>query len=188
MSEDKVEPDLREAIGALVGELEKQNDSADVAARLEWLIDVLVMRGHLTTGHRALVKRINADGSQRGVVHLATFRDKHAVGSPQIDCASRLHLCQGRCCTFDASLSPQDVREGKLRWDLHRPYLLEKDRTTGYCGCMGADGACTVYDDRPGTCRAYDCRHDGRVWIDFEARIPAPMPRGVVPRFPTKPE
>jgi hypothetical protein len=31
-----------------------------------------------------------------------------------------------------------------------------------------------VYAQRPGACRAYDCRHDPRVWIDFEARIPAP--------------
>jgi hypothetical protein len=25
-------------------------------------------------------------------------------------------------------------------------------------------------------CRKYDCRHDQRIWIDFEARIPAPLP------------
>jgi hypothetical protein len=188
VSEDKVEQDLRDAIGELVGELEQQTGSADLAARLEWLIDVLVMRGHLTPGHRALVKRIKAEGTQRGVVHLATFRDKHAVASAEIDCAARLHLCQARCCTFAVSLSPQDVREGKLRWSLHEPYLLERDRATGYCQCMDGAGGCTVYEDRPGTCRAYDCRHDGRVWIDFEARLPAPMPAGVVPRFPVTPE
>jgi hypothetical protein len=187
MSDDKVDADLRQALGELADELARQNDSADVAARFEWLVDVLVMRGHLTEGHRRLVKRVNADGAVRSVVHLATFRDKHAVASADIDCGARLHLCQARCCTFDVSLAPQDVREGKLRWRLHEPYLLEKDATSGYCGCMDAAGACTVYADRPGTCRAYDCRHDGRVWQDFEARIPAPMPPGVKPRFPPTP-
>lgn len=185
MSGDKVDPDALGALEELVGELEKQNDSADVAARLAWLIDVLIMRGHLTEGHRGLLKRINAEGQPRGVVHLAVYREKRAVESSDVDCAARMHLCQGRCCTFDVSLSPEDIREGKLRWQLHQPYLLERDRATGYCGCMDGAGAGTVYADRPGTCRAYDCRRDRRVWLDFEQRIPAPMPRGVVPRFPT---
>jgi Fe-S-cluster containining protein len=39
---------------------------------------------------------------------------------------------------------------------------------------MTDDGDCTIYERRPGACRAYDCRRDARVWIDFEARIPAP--------------
>jgi Fe-S-cluster containining protein len=39
---------------------------------------------------------------------------------------------------------------------------------------MNADGACTIYERRPGACRAYDCRNDRRVWLDFEARVPAP--------------
>lgn len=187
MSEDKVAPDLRAELEALVDEVAAHDQGADVVARLEWLIDVLVMRGHLTEGHRKLITRIRADGKERGVVHLATYRDKHAVTSSDVDCAARLHLCQARCCTFGVSMSPQDVREGKLRWELHQPYLLEKDRETGYCRYMDGDGGCGVYDDRPGTCRAYDCRHDGRVWLDFEARIPAPMPPGVKPRFAPKP-
>jgi hypothetical protein len=40
---------------------------------------------------------------------------------------------------------------------------------------MAPSGGCTVYDDRPGTCREYDCREDKRVWIDYEKRIPAPL-------------
>jgi Fe-S-cluster containining protein len=53
-----------------------------------------------------------------------------------------------------------------------KPYALP--RVDGRCVCMDDAGACTVYERRPGACRAYDCRHDARVWIDFEARIPAP--------------
>ena len=33
---------------------------------------------------------------------------------------------------------------------------------------------CTVHEYRPRVCRRYDCRHDPRIWTDFENRIPAP--------------
>ena len=46
---------------------------------------------------------------------------------------------------------------------------------------MDDAGACTAYDYRPSTCRTYDCREDRRVWIDFEARIPAPLPESIRP-------
>jgi Fe-S-cluster containining protein len=71
------------------------------------------------------------------------------------------------------SLSAQDVAERLLPFDIHEPYRLPRDEQ-GRCTCMDAAGACTVYSHRPGACRAYDCRHDPRVWIDFDARIPAP--------------
>jgi hypothetical protein len=109
------------------------------------------------------------------------FRDKRAIASPDLDCASLLPLCKARCCSMDVSLSAEDVREGRVPWVLSAPYLLPKHPTTGYCACMTATGACTVYDDRPGTCRVYDCRHDARVWVDFERRIPAPLAPGLTP-------
>ena len=31
-----------------------------------------------------------------------------------------------------------------------------------------------MHAQRPIVCRKYDCRHDVRVWIDYEERIPAP--------------
>jgi Fe-S-cluster containining protein len=53
-----------------------------------------------------------------------------------------------------------------------QPYALPREN--GRCVCMTDGGACSIYEQRPGACRAYDCRRDRRVWIDFEARIPAP--------------
>jgi Fe-S-cluster containining protein len=35
-------------------------------------------------------------------------------------------------------------------------------------------GRCLVYENRPATCRVFDCRDDKRIWTDFEKRIPAP--------------
>jgi Fe-S-cluster containining protein len=176
--ERRVGPDLVRAIEEMVDDLARHPYSADLAHRLEWVIDMLVARGHLTPGHRRLAARIK-DAS--GVVRLATYPDKRAVVGPDIDCASRLHLCHGRCCSYAVSLSQEDLAEGRLAWDLHHPYALPKDPATGYCACLGGDGRCTVYADRPGTCRAYDCRGDPRVWIDFDARIPAPLPAHLHP-------
>jgi Fe-S-cluster containining protein len=159
-------------IELLAAAIAQRDDHGDLARRFEWLIDTLIFRGQLPSSFRRLVERISKD---RSMVRLATFRDKYQVHSPDIDCASRIPLCQARCCSMEVSLSAQDVREGGIPFDLTQPYALPRDPVTKQCVCMGADGACTIYDKRPGACRAYDCRHDKRVWIDFEARIPAPL-------------
>ena len=39
------------------------------------------------------------------------------------------------------------------------------DRATHRCG---------VYEQRPIPCRGYDCREDGRIWLDFERRVVNP--------------
>lgn len=165
-----VSPDLVAELTALAETLAARDDHADLAARLEWLIDTLILRGQLPASFAALAQKIKGSGP-RSVVKLATFRDKYALDSHDIDCAARIPLCGARCCSFDVALGPQDVAEG-VPFDLHAPYMLP--RAHGRCVCMDAAGACTIYDKRPGACRAYDCRRDPRVWIDFEARIPAP--------------
>ena len=167
----ELDPDMIASLTALAEAVATVDDHADVAAKLEWLIDALILRGQLPPTYRRLVTKINASG-ERGVVRLATFRDKYAIESREIDCAARIPLCGARCCSFEVTLSAQDVAEREIPFDLTRPYALP--RTDGRCVCMDADGACTVYERRPGACRAYDCRHDPRVWIDFEGRIPAP--------------
>ena len=166
-----VSSDLVAELTALAETVAARDDHADVAARLEWLIDLLILRDQLPASFRRLADKVKGQGD-RSVVRLASFRDKYAIASPEIDCAARIPLCGARCCSFEVTLSAQDVAERSVPFDLHRPYALPRDQ--GRCVCMNADGACTIYDQRPGACRAYDCRHDRRVWIDFEARIPAP--------------
>jgi Fe-S-cluster containining protein len=110
-------------------------------------------------------------------VRLADLGDKHAEGQTvEIDCANRIHLCQARCCTFKFYLTKQDLDEGAARWDYGNPYWIRQGQD-GYC--IHSDSqtrACAIHAKRPHVCRAYDCRNDKRVWIDFEKRIPAPMP------------
>jgi hypothetical protein len=162
--------DLVGELTALAESIGARDDHADLAARVEWLIDTLIIRGQLPAAFRQVAAKIRSQGD-RSVVRLATFRDKYAMAGPEIDCAARIPLCGARCCSFDVTLSAQDVVEG-LPFDLLQPYALPRDN--GRCVCMADDGGCTIYERRPGACRAYDCRHDPRVWIDFEARIPAP--------------
>ena len=102
--------------------------------------------------------------------------DKYSLGGlPEIDCADRVALCGAACCRMRFALSRQDVEEGVIRFDLGRPYL-NRVAASGYCVHFDDGGCrCTVYEQRPGVCRRYDCRQDPRIWLDFEARVPSPI-------------
>jgi hypothetical protein len=163
----------------LAADLPELPDHEEAARRFEWLLDALILRGQLPDSFRRLAKKIQADRTPK--VRLSTFTDKYTVESADIDCAARIPLCGARCCSFVVLLSTQDILERKLPFEIERPYELPRDPDTKKCACMDEKGACTVYDYRPGTCRVYDCREDKRVWIDFEARIPAPMPESLLP-------
>lgn len=91
-----------------------------------------------------------------------------------IDCENRVHLCKAACCKMVFPLSRQDIEEGMIKWDLGKPYLIAKG-TDGYCQhfdrqCLG----CSVHAHRPLPCRAYDCRNDTRIWLDFEHKVVNP--------------
>ncbi|HWM86475.1 MAG TPA: YkgJ family cysteine cluster protein, partial [Kofleriaceae bacterium] len=102
-------------------------------------------------------------------------RDKYAVAIPPVPCAELLPICKARCCTLPFRLSTQDLDGGHVRWDYGRPYWNLR-RPDGYCVHNDSDGhGCGVYQERPAPCRAFDCRGDDRIWLDFEKRIPAPV-------------
>lgn len=93
----------------------------------------------------------------------------------EIDCASRMPFCKAACCRLPFALSKQDIREGIVRWELGQPYLIEQG-PNGYCTHMDLnEHRCSIYDARPVPCRAFDCRHDERIWLDFAQRIPNPL-------------
>jgi hypothetical protein len=147
--------------------------------RFEWLLDALILRGQVPPSFRKLAQRIQAD---RGIkIRLSMVDDKYSVESPDIDCEARIPLCGARCCSFEVLLSKQDLVERKLPFVVEQPYVLPRDPVTRKCACMDERGACTAYAHRPATCRSYDCREDARVWIDYEKRIPAPLPESIRP-------
>lgn len=174
---DPLAPYVLASLERLVADLAGRKDHGDLAHRLDGLIEILIHNGQLTEDHRAWLVALEGERSR---IKLVPGGNKRAVPSPDVDCAALIPLCKGRCCALTVTLSREDLDEGRLRWDLHDPYVLPKDPATGYCANLRAGGGCCVYDDRPATCRSYDCRNDPRVWIDYARRIPAPLPAHLV--------
>jgi Fe-S-cluster containining protein len=98
--------------------------------------------------------------------------DKYTVQPMAMNCAERLPFCQSACCSLDVVLSPQDVEEGAVRWDLAHPYQLRRSADGYCCHLQRGSGGCEVYDQRPYVCRGYTCADDKRIWLDFEKMIP----------------
>jgi Fe-S-cluster containining protein len=174
-----IDPEIEALITKLAAELPSLPDNDEASRRFEWLLDLLILRDQLPASFKRLAAKIQADRGTK--IRLSLVTDKYDVESPPIDCASRLHLCGARCCSFEVALSPQDIKEGQIPFEIDRPYLLPRDPETKRCACMDDKGVCTKYEYRPATCRTYDCREDARVWIDYEKRIPAPLPASVRP-------
>jgi len=111
-----------------------------------------------------------------GVVIQEPEQDKYAVAEKEvrIDCENRTHLCKAACCRLSFPLSMQDIREGKVKWDLRSPYLIAQD-AEGYCQHIERSSChCTIRENRPLPCRVYDCREDKRIWLDFEKKLVNP--------------
>jgi len=149
---------------------------ASLRAELSQVVDVLIGRGGLAEGHRKLLARVAEVAAQEVPrrVRLRVLVDKYAMRGSDVDCASLMHLCKARCCSFAFELTTQDLDEGKVMWDVAEPYVnLRGD--DGYCvHAEPATGGCNVYEHRPATCRGFDCREDKRIWLDFDQKIIAP--------------
>lgn len=151
---------------------------AELTATVDALVEVLIGEGQLPLKayekrKRLTVLREKERAARDAGVEMLDVPDKYALeGLPEIDCEARLPLCKARCCALPFVLSAQDLDERVVRWDYARPYtLLQRD--SGYC-VHHDEGPCSIYEQRPASCRLYDCRNDRRIWIDFDARVPAP--------------
>src|SRR5262245_12316304 len=155
---------------------------AELQQQIDTLIEIMIAMGTLKPGHAELIAKLKSRVAlaRKAQVELSEVEDKYQVTGEPIDCESRLELCQARCCSFTVLLSRQDVVEGQLAWEIDQPYRMSRG-PDGYCGNLDREhGGCQRYEHRPGTCRSYSCKNDLRVWIDFDARIPAPMPPTVI--------
>ncbi len=148
----------------------------EVASFLYALVELLIEKGILTEEElnerkvsvaSRLVEKFRELGM--GAVFQEKERDKYTLESEaQIDCENRVHLCQAACCKMSFALSRQDIEEGKLRWNLGKPYLIAKGED-GYCYHLEQSSyQCTARGHQPVPCRAYDCRNDKCIWLDFE--------------------
>ncbi|HEY4242413.1 MAG TPA: hypothetical protein VGM88_21495 [Kofleriaceae bacterium] len=135
------------------------------------IIDVLAARGVIDPAELAPAMTARQGYQPPLRAAISPVVDKRSVASPDIDCQALLPICEARCCRLAVHLSYEDVQDG-LRWVFERPYELRRDGPDGHCGYY--DHGCTVYEERPGTCRSFDCRYDPRIWLDYDAKIPAP--------------
>jgi Fe-S-cluster containining protein len=137
------------------------------------LIDIEVLDRKKKEVATRLVEKFRQEGI--GAAYQDPEYDKYTYEkSVEIDCENRIPLCKAACCRLRFALSHQDVEEGIVQWDFAHPYFIAQ-ADDGYCshldrGCMN----CTIHQNRPVPCRAYDCRNDKRIWSNFEQRIVSP--------------
>jgi len=143
------------------------------------LIELLIEKGLISEAElnerkygvaRRLIEKLKESGM--GAMLQQSEADKYGFENQvQIDCENRIHLCKAACCRLKFALSKQDVAEGMIKWELDQPYIIAQT-PEGYCRHFDCGSyQCQVYHNRPIPCRAYDCRHDTRIWADFENRI-----------------
>ncbi len=154
----------------------------EVASFSYALMELLMERGlisveELDERKRVVAERLLEKFTEKGMGVALTKdeADKYAYQSTvQIDCENRIPLCRAACCRLSFALTLQDVEEGKVKWDLGRPYMIRRD-PDGYCHHLDRRRqGCGIYEQRPVVCRGYDCRKDSRIWADFESRVVSP--------------
>jgi hypothetical protein len=154
----------------------------ETSSTLDAVVELLVAEGildgeRLDDARARTAPRRERQFHERGMaIAMQEFEDsKYAFeGGAEIDCEARLPLCRAACCKLPVALSKEDVEEGVLRWELGRPYLLLHDDDHHCHHLDRGTHRCGAYAERPVPCRAYDCRHDDRIWLDFEAGIVNP--------------
>ena len=162
---------------------ENARTTLEAASFLYGLIELLNEKGlisieELDERKREVAKRLAKANNEKGVGVLMQepeYEKYSFEGGVKIDCENRVHLCKAACCRLPFALSKQDIREGVIHWDLGQPYMIAQS-DDGYCthldrGCRG----CAVHEQRPVPCRAYDCRKDNKIWLDFDKRIINPV-------------
>ncbi|MET0647219.1 MAG: YkgJ family cysteine cluster protein [Pyrinomonadaceae bacterium] len=154
----------------------------EVASFSYALIELLMERGvisveELDERKKQVGQRLAEKFTEKGmgVALTSDEQDKYAYeGGGDIDCGNRIALCRGACCRLSFALTVQDLEEGRVKWDLGRPYMIRHDED-GFCHHIERETKrCGLYENRPLVCRAYDCRKDKRIWEDFENRVVSP--------------
>lgn len=148
-------------------------------AKIQALVEMLVERGVIEEDELDQRQQVVSEDLRRSYVErgMAVAMQEFGVskyefdGAAEIDCASRLHLCEAACCRLPLALSREDVREGIVEWELGNPYMIAQAED-GYCVHLDrSTHRCGVYCQRPIPCRGYDCREDSRIWLDFEGMV-----------------
>lgn len=93
------------------------------------------------------------------------------------DCDDALPYCHANCCGMAGTLVREDevdklnelaeeIKNRLLNFNPHRKEFEMKRDADGFCVALNREKClCTIYDDRPKTCREFHCsRGAGRGW------------------------
>jgi hypothetical protein len=159
---------------------ENTHQNLEVASFLYSLIELLSEKhilsiDELDARKHEVQERLVRKNTDRGVGVLlqdGPEQDKYSFApEAHIDCENRIEYCKAACCRLPFALSKQDIREGIIRWDLGQPYVIEHG-DDGYCSHLERGSCrCTVREARPVPCRAFDCRTNRNIWLDFENKV-----------------
>lgn len=140
------------------------------------LIDQLVQKGILQPDAlTAAVQEVRKELlDKQEVAHPGLALRVDEAGADEfipVNCAERWPVCQAVCCKLDFALSAEEVEEGKVKWDMGRPYFIRHEKH-GFCTHLNTETkACGVYHDRPAVCKKYSCARDTRIWSDFDNMV-----------------
>ena len=93
---------------------------------------------------------------------------KEIVDEKCLDC--KHNLC---CKLFKVPLTPVEYQSGKYKIDKQAEdngFVQLAEKENGECYYLGNDGKCKIWEDRPLTCREYDCKGDERIEKNISRR------------------
>lgn len=94
-----------------------------------------------------------------------------AVEPHDLDCSAHHAICDAACCTsFNVFLTAEEAASNKYLWDVAMPYRLLVDEDGRCVYFDNITHRCTIWKDRPASCRNFDCRSDDRIWDDYPTR------------------
>jgi Fe-S-cluster containining protein len=84
--------------------------------------------------------------------------EDEAGPEPYVDCLSKLRSCRALCCTYVFALTQEEVKKGRIKYNLQRPYYIARD-DDGYCPYLDrATYKCMIHNERPLRCRKFACK------------------------------
>jgi len=147
------------------------------AAILQSVLRVLMSKGIVTAAeleglYPLMHQTLSAHRAQTPTTAPKLSPAAHDPTEPDdLDCRAHHPVCGAACCSaFNVFLTPEEAAQGRYLWDVSAPYRILAD---AHGTCVYFDHAqlgCTIWQERPMSCRTFDCRTDGRVWDDYPAR------------------
>jgi hypothetical protein len=88
----------------------------------------------------------------------------------EINFSARVSECHAAYCRPPFALSRKHIQKHAIDLDLVRPYMILCG-DDGYCHHLDRGNQCCTVGHRPAPRRAYDCRRNPRIWLDFDKSV-----------------